>query len=241
LTGRERFRLALEGRDVAFAPLVWERLAELVHHAAPDWWRDPVVGQRLLTDTAGLACADALFVVAAADAAASVAAAGARGDDALDELARSPDAQSGYELVATVRESRPFAIIAALPDAAWLQARFGAPEPEAAEDALSDLARGYLDAGADALAIIGGEDAAVRRAADRAGSTGDYYGRPVLAICRSADAVEAWLHTGGRCSVATISDAGEWPDLSAGLVLTAGDVGPTWDAARLHAVGSGAR
>lgn len=232
MTGRERFRLALDGRAIAFAPIAWERLDELVHQPDSGWWRWPSTAQRLIADVAALARADAVVVLAAAQAADAVRASGATGDDALDELAHAADVRSGFELVARLQGSESFAVIAGLPDVAWLQERFDAAEPEAAEDALSDLARGYLDAGADALAVIGTDTDPVRAAAGRAAAAGDYYGRPVLAVAGG----EAWIESGGTTPVAILSDAGDWPALEAGLVLTPGDVSAHWNTARLHSI-----
>lgn len=238
MTGRERFLDAVAGRSVAFAPLAWERLAELVHQPAEDWWRDPSRGQRLLADLSGLAGADAVVVLAAVDAASAVRAAGARGDEALDRFADTPEAGAGYELVKRLTASESFAAIAGLPTVRWLQSHFEAEEPEAAEDALSDLARGYLDAGADALAVIGAGADEVREAARRAKAAGDFYGRPVLAFASSPHGWTAWLESGGAGSVALLSPDGEWPRVASGVVGTPGDVSGTWDPMRLHAIGS---
>jgi hypothetical protein len=238
LTGRQRFEEALAGRAVAFAPIVWERLPELVHQPSADWWQDAAIGQRLLTDVAGLAVADAVFVLAALDAAQALSDSGARGDDALDALAGTPEARCGYELVAQVSSSRPFGVIAGVPDIGRLQAQFGAEEREAAEDALSDLARGYLDAGADALAVIGTDTESVEAAAQRVATVGDFYGRPVLAIRERGDTIDAWLQSASRSTIAVVGVTGEWPGVAAGLVITPGDVSARWDAARLRAVGT---
>ena len=87
MSGRERFLSALAGRELAFAPIVWERLAALVHQEREGWWQDPTVAGRLMGDAAALAGADAMFVLAAGEAVRRAAASGLRGDAALDGLA----------------------------------------------------------------------------------------------------------------------------------------------------------
>lgn len=233
MTGRERFEAALGGRGVAFAPLVWERLPELVHQVADGWWHDPGAGLRLLGDAAALAGADAMFVLAAGEAAAERRRSGATGDDALDALAGTPEAEAGYELVQALRASSTFAVIAALPDAETLRMTFEAADADAADDALCDLARAHLDAGADALAVLGSDGSAVRAAAARVGGVGDFYGCPVLGLCEA----DAWWERGCDAPLAVMAADGTWPALAAGLVVTPDDVSTRWDADRLHAVG----
>jgi hypothetical protein len=225
VTGRARFEAALAGQAVAWAPLVWERLPELVRQPAAAWWRDPTIAQRLLADAAGIAGADALFVLAAP---------GERrgGDDALDALADGDDARAVRDLVARLRASAPFAVVAALPDTATLLRDFAASDEDVAEDALADLARGLLDAGADALAVVG-ED--VRESARRVAGIGAFYGRPVLAV----EPGEAWFASGSEAPVALVEGAGGWP--AAGLAITAGDASVRWDADALRAAGEARR
>ncbi len=222
MNGRDRFEAALAGRAVAWAPFVWERLPELVRQPAAAWWRDPTVAQRLLADAAGVAGADALFVLAAP---------GERGggDDALDALADGDDAHAVRDLVGRLRASAPFATIGALPDTATLLRDFGAADADVAQDALADLARGLLDAGADALAVV---DDDVRESARRLAGIGAFYGRPVLAVQPGA----AWFETGSDAPVAVVDGAGGWP--AAGLAITAGDVSTRWDADALRAAGA---
>ncbi|HEY4280674.1 MAG TPA: hypothetical protein VGM91_20825 [Conexibacter sp.] len=221
MTGRERFEAALAGRSVAWAPLLWERLPELVRQPAAAWWRDATVAQRLLADAAGVAGADALFVLA-------VPGERGGGEDALDALADGADALAVRELVGRLRASAPFAAIAALPDAAALLRDFGAGDPDVAEDALADLARSLLDAGADALAVVGDQ---AGESARRVAAIGAFYGRPVLAV----EPARAWFESGSDAPVALVGEDGGWP--AAGLAVTAGDVSARWDADALRAAG----
>lgn len=206
MTGRERFQAAVEGRAVAWAPRVWERLPELVRQPAADWWRDATAGRRLLLDAAGIAGADALFVEA-------VPGPRAGGDDALDDLATSDDTRAVGALIGQL--SAPFAVIAALPRASDLLRDFGGSDPECAEDALTDLARTLLEAGADALAVPS--------AASRVAAIGAFYGRPVLDLE----------------SVPVVGEDGAWPAIGAGVVTTAGDASLYWDADALRRAGAG--
>lgn len=232
--GRERFQEALAGRATAFAPLAWRQVPRLVRQPTEGWWREGRRGQRLLDDVAALADADALFVCAAEEAVTALEASGRRGDDALDELAATAEARDGNELIACLVQASPYAVIAALPTVADLADRLGSSDLEAAEDALSDLARGALEAGADALAVRGADLEAIRAAVEHAAGMGGYYGRPTLGICATADRLEAWVEGRPEVGVVALTDADDWPALAAGVVVTAEDVSVAWEASRLH-------
>ncbi len=212
MTGRERFREAIAGRAVAFAPILWERLPELVRQPQAGWWRDPTVGRRLLADAAALAAADAMFVCVGADEA----------------------ADSGAALVAAVREADPFAVIAAVPAPAELMRSLGLEEIEDAEDEFSDLAVASLEAGADAIAVIGADRAEVDAGVVRAARAGELFGRPVLGVCGE----QGWIDGGDALRVVSLE--GEWP-VGPGVVTTPGDVSGRWSAEQLHATGSARR
>ena len=236
MTGRDRFLSALAGHGLAFAPIVWDRLPALVHQEREDWWQDPTVGQRLIGDAAALAGADAMFVFVAAEAVRAAAAAGSRGDAALDALSRSEGAEPGAELVRALRAVAPHAVIAAVPAPATLQRELSGEAPEAAEDAFTDFVSGSLEAGADAVAVTGDEAVEVNAGMDRALRLVQLFGRPLLAVCGDEGATKGWDEHGDPLGV--ISPAGDWPDRVAGVVITPGDVSGRWDAARLRAVGT---
>jgi hypothetical protein len=237
LTGRDRFSAALAGGGLAFAPIVWEGLPALVHQERPGWWQDPTLAQRLIADAAALAAADAMFALVAEEAVRCATAAGGRGDDALDSLASTPAARSGVELVGCLREVAPHAVIAAVPAPATLRRELSGEELEAAEDSFTDLVSGYLEAGADAVAVTGDDAAEVTAGVERAARLGWLFGRPVLGVCaRNGDETSAWDERGEPLGV--ISTAGDWPERTSGLVITPGDVSRRWDAARLRAVGT---
>jgi hypothetical protein len=236
LTGRDRFLSALAGHGLAFAPIVWDRLPALVHQESDDWWRDPTVGQRLIGDAAALAGADAMFVFVAAEAVRAVAAAGSAGDAALDGVGSGEDARRGDELVRALRAVAPHAVIAAVPAPATLQRGLSGEAAETAEDAFTDFVSGSLEAGADAVAVTGDEAVEVNAGMDRALRLAQLFGRPLLAVCGDEDATKGWDEKGEPLGV--ISCAGDWPENTAGVVITPGDVSGRWDAARLRAVGT---
>jgi hypothetical protein len=233
LSGRERFAAAVAGEGVAFAPYVWERLPQFVHQAADDWWRDGTIARRLLLDVASLAGADAMVVGACADALRAVAANGS-GADVLDSFADTEEARGAFAVVEVVVASTPFAAVAWLPDLETLAGMLGGAGDEAeevAEDALSDLARGFLEAGADALLVMAPDAGAVRAAAGRVARVAEYYRRPLLAAAGS----DAWIEGREGVDVRVLGEDGLWPSPAAGVVLTE-DVSMTWDADRLAAV-----
>jgi hypothetical protein len=234
LNGRERFRAAAAGEELAFAPLLWDDVAALVRQPAPGWWRDPAAATRILSDAAALTGADAL-VVRALDAA--VDEQDARGDDALDALARSEPARQAIALLERLAQSGAYAVLAGLPDIASLQQRLGADDPDVAEDAFSDLARASLEAGADGLAVVGSDAAAVEPAGQRAGALGAFFGRPVLTAVVGDGAAAGRLAGRPDVPVGFLSNDGAWPDQRRGIVLTPGDVSGRWDVDALRAIG----
>jgi hypothetical protein len=235
LNPRDRFVAAVSGQALAFAPIVWERLPALVHQERADWWQDPAGGQRLIGDAASLARADAMFVFAAAEAIACAGSAGVRGDDALDSLVRRPEIAHGAALIGCLHDVATHGVIAAIPAPGELQAALHGDEIEAAEDAFSDLASAFLDAGADALAVTaqrpGDLAAGVRRAAEIA----KLFGRPVLGL--SSGDRRASGSTADGSPLGVLSDAGAWPAMTAGVVITPGDISGRWDAAALRDAG----
>jgi hypothetical protein len=236
MTRRCRFRTALEGVDLAFAPLVWRQLPSLVHQEQADWWQDPSTGQRLIADAAALARADAMFVFAAAEAVTSAVAQGSRGDAGLDSLAGTPAAVRGVELVQCLHDVADHATIAAVPTPGRLLSELDGEEIEAAEDAFSDLVSAYLQAGADALAVTGARSDEINAGVSRAIELGKLYGRPVLGICLAGGDTEGWDQNGAPLGV--ISSGGTWPADVTGVVITPGDVSGRWDADQLRAVGT---
>jgi hypothetical protein len=238
LSPRDRFLAAVSGHALGFAPILWEQLPALVHQERADWWQDPAVGQRLIADAAALAQADAMFVFVAAEAIDCAVSAGARGNDALDSLAQRPEIANGVELIRCLHDVATHGVIAAVPAPSNLRAAFQGAEIEAAEDAFSDLASAFLGAGADALAVTAQEADDVAAGVRRAAEIGKLFGRPVLGVCTADGVVSGWTADGS--SLGVVSQAGEWPAMTAGVVITPGDVSGRWDAPSLRDVG-GAR
>lgn len=238
MTPRDRFLAAVSGHALAFAPIVWEQLPALVRQERADWWQDPAAGQRLIADAAALAQADAMFVFVAAEAIESAVFDGALGNDALDTLVERPEIANGVELIRCLRDVADHAVIAAVPAPSGLQAAFAGAEIEAAEDALSDLASAFLDGGADALAVTAQRADDVAAGVRRAAQLGRLFGRPVLGVCTADGVASGWTVDGSPLGV--VSEAGIWPRMTAGVVITPGDVSGRWDAPSLRDVG-GAR
>lgn len=236
MTDAGRFRAALRGGGLGFAPLLWDQLPALVHQEREGWWQDAATGQRLIADAAALAVADAMFVFVAAEAVRGADLEGARGDEALDALAGMDAAARGFELVQCLHDVAPHATIAAVPAPAQLLADLGGEEIEAAEDAFSDLASAYLRCGADAVAVTGVREEDVRFGVARAVELAKLYDRPVLGVCLGEVDAFGWDQNGTQLGV--ISNDGDWPVGASGVVITPGDVSGRWGPDRLHAVGS---
>lgn len=229
----------MAGTGRAFAPMVWAQLPELVRQPALDWWRDPTVGQRLLADAAAIAGADAMFVLVARELIRSAQAAGLTGDRAIDGLAGGGDARDGVALLACLSEVARYAVIAGVPDPFVLRGALGGEELETAEDAVSDLCTAYLQAGADALAVIGSERSQVADGVSRAAMVAGLFGRPVLGVVLSDGGAAGWVH-GGGAPLAVVSDEGVVSG-DGGVVITDGDVSGRWDAERLAGTGAALR
>ncbi len=236
MTGRDRFLAALAGDAVAFAPIVWERLPELVHQEQAGWWQDPTTGQRLISDAAAVALADAMFVFIAADAVDRAVSNGERGDEALDSLGQLPEVVNGAELVRCLHQVAAHAVIAALPTPAELLAEFAGEEIETAEDGFTDLASAFLGAGADALAVTGDDVRQIEAGVRRAAEMGKLFGRPVLGIQMADGGASGW--TADDKPVGVLAHDGTWPPVTSGVVITPGDVSGRWDASALRAAGS---
>ena len=238
LNPRDRFLAAVSGDALAFAPILWEQLPALVRQERADWWQDPAVGQRLIADAAALAHADAMFVFVAAEAITCAVSAGEVDNDALDSLVQRAEIENGVELIRCLHDVATHGVIAVVPAPSELQVAFDGAEIEAAEDAFSDLASAFLGAGADALAVTARQTDDVAAGVRRAAETGRLFGRPVLGVCEADGVASGWTADGS--SLGVVSPEGVWPAVTAGVVITAGDVSGRWDAPFLRDVG-GAR
>lgn len=235
MTGRERFGAAAAGEALAFAPLLWDEVAELVHQPGGAWWHDPGAATRILIDAGTLAGADALLVSALPAAVDELAATGAQGDDALDGLAGSASVGRAVALLERLWGSDARAVVAVLPDVAGLLRRMGGDDEYVAEDAFIDLARAALEARADGLAVIAADEAAVVASGERAGSLAALFGRPVVSAVLGRG---AWVKQRPEVPVGFLGDDGGWPAQDAGIVLTPGDVSGRWNVDALRAIGA---
>ena len=239
LTGRERFAAALGGDGVAFAPYIWERLPEFVHQPAADWWRDANTARRRLLPTPPRSPARTRWssTRAATPCGRPPPGAAASTSSTASPRPRRRATRSRSWKCSTLR----------CRSGRWRGCRIstcssvslGGRDPEAgeaAEDALSDLARACLEARADALLVMGSDAEAVRVSAARVAGVAEYYGRPLLV----AAGQDAWVEGRDGAEVCVLGDDGAWPPLQAGVVLTE-DVSGRWDADRLAEVGRRAR
>ena len=230
LIGRERFSAAaLGGEGVAFAPYVWEHLAEFVHQPATDWWRDGTTARRLLVDAASLAGADAMVVDACGEALRAVAA-GGPGVDVLDgfvEHGRGAQRVRAYRGARRVRAVRGGGAPARPRDARGVARRRRARGRRGGRGC-AQRPRARVPGGRRRRASGHGSRRrnGGRRRCESAG-VAKYYGRPLLAVAAGS---EAWVEGRDGVDVRILGDDGAWPTLSAGVVLTE-DLSKTWDAA----------
>ncbi len=230
MNGRDRARAALAGDSaVAFAPLAWARLPAFVNAAGPgEFWLDPGLTQRLLTDAGDVCAADALAVPALP---------GLRSGAPPTPVGNSAEIAGLAEVAATVRVIGRLAgtgavgLIAELPTLGQLAGLLPGAAGEDAEDALCDLARACLEAGADAVTVRGEDQPGVAATAGAVSGVAGYYGAPVLAV----DAEHGWA-PGGRPRVGLLGAAGRWPELAHGVILTSGDITGWWTPADVRAV-----
>ena len=256
MTAQGRLRAALSGGDVlAFAPLTWARLPEFLHLARTSaFWLDVGTTQRLLGDAAVVCTADACLVpllprlrspedakVASRGAASPAADAASPAADAgshvgADEIAALPEVTAAVSLLGRLASVGRTGLIAELPPLAELGSLLPDAAPEDLEDALADLVRAGVEAGAEAVIIRGADGQYadrqdVGRTVDAIAPLADFYGAKVLGV----DAERGWA-ADNCCPVGLLGPDGRWPDLARGVVLTAGDVTDWWTPHDMRAV-----
>ena len=233
MNGRDRTRAVLAGTgDVAFAPLAWSRLPEFVHASVPgEFWLDTGVTQRLLTDAGDVCAADALAVplLPGLRAGAATAPAGPVGNS--DEVAGLPEVLATTALIGRLAAAGTTGQIAELPTLGQLAGLLPGAAAEDTEDALSDLARACLEAGADAIAVRGADHSDVASTVDAVAALADYYGAPALGV----DGQRGWAAR-ESVPVGLLGQTGDWPALARGLILTGGDITSWWTPAKTRAV-----
>lgn len=230
MTGRERTRTALSGGEgVAFGPLIWSGLPKFVHARSDDaFWLDVGTCQRMLSDAGSICVADALTVPLLphlrSPGAAEPLACGA------DEVPQLAEVDAAVELLGRLAAVGAMGLIAELPKLGDLTRLLPGAAAEDIEDALSDLTRAALEAGADAVAVRGA-GADVDRSVDAIAPLARFYRAPVLGI----DGQRGWAD-GVQCQIGLLGPDGSWPELARGLVLTSGDVTEWWTPDDMRAV-----
>lgn len=218
MTGADRLREALSGADlIAFAPLAWARLPEFLHASpAGEFWLDVAVTQRLLGDAAGVCAADACVVplLPRPCLPAGIAA---------DEIVTRPEVAATTALLGRLAGVGAVGLVAGLPLLADLARLVPGAAREDAEDALADLARAGLEAGAQAVCVRGVLGRDVAATVEAVAPLADFYGATTLGV----DGERGWAE-GDRSPVGVLGRDGRWPDLARGVVLTAGDVTEWW-------------
>lgn len=230
MSGRDRARAALAGGSaVAFAPLAWARLPSFVHAAGPgEFWLDPGRTQRLLADAGDICGADAVAVPVLPGLRTGSPPAPA-GDSA--EIATLPEVTATVQVIGRLAGAGAVGLIAELPTLGQLAGLLPGAAGEDTEDALCDLARACLEAGADAVTVRGDDQPDVAGTAGAVSGVAGYYGAPVLAVAGE----RGWaLGSGPR--VGLLGPAGSWPELAHGIVLTTGDITGWWTPAEVRAL-----
>jgi hypothetical protein len=232
VTGADRLGAALGGADVvAFAPLAWAGLPEFLHvEGSGAFWLDAATAQRLLGDAAGVCAADAC-VVPMLPRPPAAARPRPDGASAPDEIAGLPEVAATTALLRRLAAVGAVGLVADLPPLADLARMLPGAAREDLEDALTDLARAGLEAGAHAVCVRGAPDAGVADTVDAIAPLADYYAAAALGV----EGARGWA-AGGRCQVGVLGSDGRWPDLACGVVLTAADVTECWTPQQVRAL-----
>lgn len=255
MSARARFETALGGGDcVAFAPLAWSKLPAFVRTPAPEeFWLDVGATQRMLGDAAGICRSDAITVPllacpgavaaqaagAAAGAVAATAAAGAgaaRMPASCGEIVRTEEVAAAAVVLERLRAVGEPGLAAELPTLGELAGLFPDEDDEDREDALNDLVRTSVEAGAQAVVLRArtGED--LRRSLEAIAPLATYYGATVLGV--GAGRATSYPE---RCEVGLLERDGTWPELGRGVILSAGDLTKWWTPDDLRGVLAGRR
>jgi hypothetical protein len=250
LTPQGRFRAALSGQDlVAFAPLAWARLPEFLHITRTSaFWLEVGTVQRMLGDAASVCTADACVVpllprlrgpagsgtpaeAGPVPAPAGQVPASAVTPRAADEIVTLPEVTAAVLLLRRLADLGQTGLVAELPPLASLATLIADPVPEDVEDALTDLVRAGVEAGAQAIIIRGTDRQEVARTVGAIAPLADFYGAKALGI----DGERGWA-ADSCCPVGLLGRDGQWPKLARGVVLTAGDVTDWWTPRDMRAV-----
>ncbi len=223
-------RMALAGEsDLAFVPLVWQRLPVFVRAAAGvEFWRDVAAVARWLGEAAMVCEADAVEVpmlpglLSSADSAAT--------EKAPSQLADLPEVRSMAGVVARISAVGRTGVVVGVPGLEELSGALPWAAEEDLEDALRDLVRAGVEAGAEAVVVRGAAGAGVERSVGAVAPLAAYYGAKVF----GTDGVDCWRSEGAP-SVGLLGRDGHWASLDSGVILTAGDVSDWWTADEMRA------
>ena len=207
MNGRDRTGSALSGGDcTAFAPLVWTRLPEFVRASTnAAFWLEVGTAQRLLVDGGSVCAADALVVPLLPQTYASIGLAVL--DCRADAVIKLPDVAAAVALVGRLAAVGGVGLIVEVPGLVGLGGLLPEAPEEDVEDALSDMVRAGLEAGADAVAVRGQPEGDVGHTVDAVLSLAEFYGAQVIGI----DGGRGWSGS-GLCAVSLLGRDGAWPD-----------------------------
>ena len=150
---------------------------------------------------------------------------------AADEIVTLPEVTAAVFLLRRLADVGQTGLVAELPPLASLATLIADPVPEDIEDALTDLVRAGVEAGAQAIVIRGTDRQEVARTVSAIAPLADFYGAKALGI----DGERGWA-ADNCCPVGLLGRDGQWPKLARGVVLTAGDVTDWWTPHDMRAV-----
>jgi hypothetical protein len=224
LSGRETTRHALSGGDdIAFAPLAWESLPAFVRATSDSaFWHDLSTSLRLLNDAVGVTSADAL-VIPLLPQVTTVLERGLVGLSP-DDLIGSTDAVSTVAIIERLAAIGAVGVVAEVPSLRRLEELLGRVVIEDLEDAMSDLLRSALEAGADAVCVRTAKGESLERALKGVAPIVEFFGATAIALT-----IDGGISDSARCGVSLLGPDGTWPVLDRGVVFTSGDVTTWWE------------
>jgi hypothetical protein len=219
---------ALVGK-AGFVPYGWSQLPSFLQLTAPTrWWSDPDYCQRALTEFGAVCRAEALMIPLLDEhGVEGLATQVGDAEDPVEAIAGSDIAAQILALLAQMASVGRFGVVALLPTSAALSAAVGEIESEDAEDALCNLARSALGAGAAAVAVRGEVDDDVAVTVSAVAPVADYFGTVAIGITPA----RSWVHD-GSVELAVVAVGQPWP--TAALTVTYDDLSTAGSAADTH-------
>ena len=152
-------------------------------------------------------------------------------DCRADAVIKLPDVAAAVALVGRLAAVGGVGLIVEVPGLVGLGGLLPEAPEEDVEDALSDMVRAGLEAGADAVAVRGQPEGDVGHTVDAVLSLAEFDGAQVIGI----DGGRGWSGS-GLCAVSLLGRDGAWPDVARGLIFTAGDVTEWWTPDEMRAL-----